>query len=93
MIKTDSFELTDEYQVIADSKNCSLVTIQSHNKFNVWAVADDRTQAERLAANNNVDIGHYIKSGETGRFELPSGKLTAKIVQKGKKGLVVVTRS
>jgi hypothetical protein len=93
MINTDPFELNDEYQEIADSADCSLVTIQSHHEYNTWVVIDDRTQAARLAANKNFDIGHYIKPGETGRFELPAGKLTAKIVQTGKTGMVAVTKS
>lgn len=93
MIKTDPYKLTDEYQDIADSAECSLVTIQSHNTYNVWVVVDDRTQTERETENNGIDIGFYIKPGESARFELPSGKLTAKIVQQGKEGMIAVIKS
>lgn len=93
MIRTDPFELTDEYQQIADSADCSLFTVQSHHKFTTWVVIDDRTQAQRLAANNNVDIGFYIKPGEAARFELPSGVATAKIIQPNGIGMIAVTKS
>jgi hypothetical protein len=93
MIQTNPYKLTDEYQKIADSAAHSLVTVQSHHAYTTWVVVDDRTQAERLAENNNVDIGFYIKPGETARFELPSGTATAKIIQPDGVGFVAVTTS
>lgn len=91
MTQTTKFSLTDEYQEISDSATDTLVTIQSRTGNTIAVVVDDRTQAVREAAGDDID--YHIKPGKERTFSNFTGKITAKIITEGKAGTISVIKS
>ncbi len=90
MTQTTKVQATNEIQEIANSDTDTLVTVQSKSGHTVGIIVDDRTQADRLTAGD--DICYEIGLGEERTFNGFSGTISVKTMTNGKTADLMVMK-
>ncbi len=91
MSQTKKVIATNTLQEIANSTTDTVVTVQCKSSSIIGIVVDDRTQADRITAED--DIYYEIGMGEERSFSGFSGAISLKTMTTGKRAEVMVMTS
>jgi len=91
MTQTTKVNVTNTLTPIANSDTDTLVTVQSKSSHTIGIVVDDRSQADRITAQD--DIYYEIGQGEERTFSGFTGTISVKTMTDDKEAALMVMKS